>query len=414
MMDQEGEPRVRVEAKTPRQELQERREKSTMQRREDAVMATYKDQVRAWMDFSSERTGKVERNTRVALIEAPAAPGYDPDALPSEVRRCLGPAPTSGVHQRLGPKISPHDKFIVEGSASEDEPQRTSGDQEGGKQLDGKAPPRHGRVVRQQEREQKANLMRDGVAAATLERRNRRTLKRYFTAVTSERTALYPKTFMGPMICHHCGRKSHGTDICWVTLWKQGGALPRNKTMPCLYCKSRQHTVDACCYLHHRCSRGCLLGHVQAECGDRSPEIWKQMFLDCAEYGVLTGRNPYGPIRGQFGLGAEPRDPASEGLVFEVRNKIEQRAAAEGWPMEKDVGFSDAVEAKRREAAPFDLWWRGVVTKDDIDRMRERLQGGKTEVRAPSRRSGQEAPKARKRKVAGSRPGRGRAKSCRK
>ena len=70
--------------------------------------------------------------------------------------------------------------------------------------------------------------------------------------------------------------------------------------------------MDACSYLHHRCSGCGLLGHVKAECGDQSEAMWKRMFLECAEYGVLTGRNPFGPLRGRFGLGKAVEDLESK------------------------------------------------------------------------------------------------------
>ena len=216
-------------------------------------------------------------------------------------------------------------------------------------------------------------MPRDGVAVATLERRNRRTLKQFFSAITTGRTALHPHTFLGPMLCHQCGQKKHGSEPCLVTVWKQGGALPRNKTMPCLYCRSRQHAVEVCCYLHHRCSGCRLLGHVQVECQDRSPEVWKRMYLECTNYGVLTGRNPYGPVQGCFGLGREPRDLDALAMVDELQAKLARRAMEEGWLMSDHPSFAEAVQAKREENAPFDLWWQGIMEDEDVRAMKERL-----------------------------------------
>ena len=307
MLDMESEPNVKVEPRSPRQELTDRRKRSAEQRKDYAVMATYNDQLHQWQEFSAERRGRTGRKSRVALSEAPAALNYDPQSPPSNVgqlsiRQRLGPMPTfSGTTFEGGSFVDPADEEVEETLRDKDEP-------------DGKPPPRHGRVVRQQRRERSADAPKDGVVAAALERRNRRTLKRFFEAITTERTALHPHSFLGPMMCHQCGKKNHGDDICWVTMWKQGGAMPRNRTMPCLYCRSRQHVVDACCYLHNRCVRCGLLGHVRAECRDQAQEVWKQLFLECADFGVLTGRNPYGPIRGRFGLGREPRE--EEGRVL--------------------------------------------------------------------------------------------------
>ena len=373
MLGLEKEPKVQAEKNDPREELRDRKKRSSERRRDDAVMATHRDQVKAWLDFSRERRGKTGKTTRVALLEAPAAVGYDPDAPPLDIRQRLGPPPVKSPESR-SKILSTTDTFlIVEGSDTGSELERKDS------LPDGKAPPRHGKVVRQQLREQGRGDEKEGVAAETLRRRNRRTLKRFFTAITTDRTALYPRTFLGPMICHQCGKKTHGPEICWITLWKQGGALPRNRTMPCLYCKSRQHVVDACCYLHHRCAGCGLLGHVQAECRDRTSEVWKQLFLECAEYGVLTGRNPFGPIRGRFGLGRPPREPEGIELAESLRLKLEQRASGEKWLMDSAEGFKEAVEAKRRENDPFDLWWRGIMTDEDVQAMKARLdgQGGK-------------------------------------
>ena len=272
-----------MEPRSLEQELRERWKSSTLRPCDDALMATHHDQVREWWEFSGERRGEVVRPTRVALCEAPDALQYDPQTPPVDVR------------QRLGPPVSKT---------------RT-------------------RLLRSEPR--------DGVLTATLERRNRRTLKRYFTVITSERRALYPNTFLGPLLCHQCSRKIHGLETCWVTLWKQGGALPRNKTMPCMYCRSRKHSVDACCYLHYRCSRCGLLGHVGDECLDRAPEVWKQMFLEVAEFGVLTGRNPFGPIKGRFGLGQMPENPEALEMVDELRRKLEHRARVGLWPTIPDL-----------------------------------------------------------------------------
>ena len=356
MKEQEDEPKVKVEPLSPRQELRERRQRNAMQRRDDAAVASCREQSEEGRRSVSGRT------SRVALIEAPAALSYDPEA------------PPTNVHYRLGPEVQRHARterqiFVVGSDNKKDEGAGDAEDRDG----DGRPPPRHGRILRQLKREAEAGQLRDGVSEATLARRNRRTLKRYFTAITTERTAMYPQTFLGPMLCHQCGRKKHGLELCWVDVWKQGGALPRNKTMPCLYCKSRQHAVDACCYLHHRCADCGLMGHVKAECRDRAPETWKQMFLECADYGVLTGRNPFGPVYGRFGLGRDPRTSEVLAIVDEVRDKLSHRAKTEGWLMSDDEGFQDAVRAKRDEGAPFDLWWRGVMTSDDVRKMEERL-----------------------------------------
>ena len=140
-----------------------------------------------------------------------------------------------------------------------------------------------------------------------------------------------------------------------------------------MYCRSRQHAVDACSYLHHRCQDCGLLGHVKAECRDRSAASWKRMFLECAEYGVLTGRNPFGPLRGRFGLGATVDDPETRAVADEVRDRLQRRAMGEGWLMENHPSFQEAVEEKRLEDHPFDLWWRGVMVEADVEKMRARL-----------------------------------------
>ena len=389
MMELEAEPRIKVEPLSPTQEKAASRTLKRRQSREDAAAANSREEA------TEKRTEKRTRNSKVALVEAPSALGYDPEAPPKDIRARLGPLPVQTRFQvdsegRIRARLPPEAE-----SGQEEEQSTTTG-------REAPAPPRHLKEVRRQQRERQDEGPRDGVAEATLTRRNRRTLKRYFTAISSNQTALYPKTFLGPMLCHQCGQKVHRTELCWVTLWKEGAALPRNRTMPCMYCRSRQHAVDACSYLHHRCLDCGLLGHVRAECRDRSSSSWKRMFLECAEYGVLTGRNPFGPLRGRFGLGAPVDDPETRAIADEVRDRLQRRAIGEGWLMENHPSFQEAVEEKRKEDHPFDLWWRGVMEDDDVERMRARLgdchwKGARTK----------EAPAESERGRKSGRPGRG-------
>ena len=58
-MDNEREPKVKMEPKSPRQELGESLECSALQRGNDVVMAMYQDQVQEWKDFSLEGRGSI-------------------------------------------------------------------------------------------------------------------------------------------------------------------------------------------------------------------------------------------------------------------------------------------------------------------------------------------------------------------
>ena len=73
-------------------------------------------------------------------------------------------------------------------------------------------------------------------------------------------------------------------------------------------------------------------------------------------------------------MGRDPRETEVLALADEVRLKIGRRAKAEGWLMSDSQGFGEAVQAKREEGDHFDLWWRGVVTNDDINELEARLR----------------------------------------
>ena len=382
MREREREPRGRVTPRTRNQEVEGERAFRRWQREDDALIANWVQREKVSV---IEHEGR--RRLRVALNEAPSAIGYDPDAPPLDVcgRPCID------VRDRLGPPVEAEPRVTKDlvPEASEVSSEMTV-----------QPPPRHGQLIRSLQKGKAQGQMADSVAAQTLARRTRRTLKRYFTAITTALTAKYPTTFLGPMLCHQCGGKTHGDDVCWVTVWREGGALPRHRTMPCRYCRSRRHAVDACSYLHHRCSQCGLLGHVRAECQDYGRETWKKQFLESAQFGVLTGRNPYGPVRGRFGLGEECETTEGKRLTQSVRQQIEATAEREGWLMDGSQGFKDAVVAKRKEDYPFDLWWRGVLEEEDINKMKQRIgqrppsaEGGK---RASSTGSSSEAKRGRK------------------
>ena len=358
MKEREQEPRGRVQTRTSRQDYEEERAFRKWQREDDAIVAN-------WVRRGGASILGIEgRHTRVALNEAPSAINYDPDAPPRNVRDRLGPP--------VRPEVRPRRDSAVDKS-------------EASREMTVQPPPRHGQLIRAQKQEKAKEDLNDPVAAQTLARRTRRTLKRYFTAITTSLTAKYPTTFLGPMICHQCGSKTHGDDLCWVSLWREGGALPRHRTMPCRYCRSRRHAVDACSYLHHRCGQCGLLGHVKAECRDYEREVWKKLFLESAQFGVLTGRNPSGPIRGRFGLGEECESSEGKVLTASVHQQIKKTAEREGWLMDSDAGFKEAVASKRKEDYPFDLWWRGVMEEQDVEKMKARL-GQRLPARVPKKR----------------------------
>ena len=185
MLIKESEPRIKVEPVSPREELRERRERNASQRRDDAAMASYQEKRQESRNSTAERRGLPGRNSRVALSEAPAALAYDPSAPPSNIRSRLGPRIPSGGSEARKERMPETVTDMV---------RRMEGEGRSGNDNDGKPPPRHGRVIRQQRKEESMAGPRDGVAEATLQRRNRRTLKRFFSAITSERTAVHPQT----------------------------------------------------------------------------------------------------------------------------------------------------------------------------------------------------------------------------
>ena len=101
--------------------------------------------------------------------------------------------------------------------------------------------------------------------------------------------------------------------------------------------------------------------------------MWKRLFLEFAGYGVLTSRNPYGPIQGRFGLGEAPESTNSQLLVQRVRSELVARSEAEGWPLDDAPGFKVAILAKRETGDHFDLWWRGAMQEQDVEAMRQRI-----------------------------------------
>ena len=64
-------------------------------------MATYRDQLQDWREFSSERRGHMDQFVQVALIEAPAALQYDPEDPPSGVMSRLGPPVLTEARREL-------------------------------------------------------------------------------------------------------------------------------------------------------------------------------------------------------------------------------------------------------------------------------------------------------------------------
>ena len=61
--------------------------------------------------------------------------------------------------------------------------------------------------------------------------------------------------------------------------------------------------------------------------------------------------------------------------------------------MSDHPSFMEAIQAKREEGAPFDLWWRGVMATEDVKEMRRRVSGRKADE---SKKAGGASKVARK------------------
>ena len=111
--------------------------------------------------------------------------------------------------------------------------------------------------------------------------------------------------FLGKNCCHRCGSdKKHDDPMeCVVEYYLKYKKLPRQCTVPCIYCSSPRHATDACVFIHIRCKKCRRRGHMQHECHLRTPLEWLLVYLDCCHLGKLTRENLDGPLGGRFGFG---------------------------------------------------------------------------------------------------------------
>ena len=115
----------------------------------------------------------------------------------------------------------------------------------------------------------------------------------------------FSSKFLGTNVCKDCGEEPghDDPDECPVQFYKKFGRMPRQCSLPCMYCDDQWHTVDACEYLHMRCALCGFRGHMAYECKERSTEEWLIAYLECCHLGKLTRINDDGPIRGRYGFG---------------------------------------------------------------------------------------------------------------
>ena len=111
--------------------------------------------------------------------------------------------------------------------------------------------------------------------------------------------------FLGKNCCSRCGdEKPHKDPMeCVVAYYQKYKRLPRQCTLPCIYCSDSTHTTDACVFIHIKCKKCRRRGHMQQECHLRTPLEWMLVYLDCCHLGKLTRENVEGPLNGRFGFG---------------------------------------------------------------------------------------------------------------
>ena len=115
----------------------------------------------------------------------------------------------------------------------------------------------------------------------------------------------FEEKFLGGGCCDDCGDEPDHSDPaeCAVHYYRKHGRLPKQYTLPCLYCDSPSHTTDACPFLHGKCKKCRHRGHAAFECHRRTTLEWLIAFLDCVHLGKLTRENVSGPIDGRYGFG---------------------------------------------------------------------------------------------------------------
>ena len=115
----------------------------------------------------------------------------------------------------------------------------------------------------------------------------------------------FKEDFLGKGCCPRCGDdKPHDDPMeCVVNYYLRYKRLPRQCTVPCIYCSDTFHATDACVFIHVKCKKCRRRGHMQHECHLRTPLEWMLVYLDCCHLGKLTRENVDGPLGGRFGFG---------------------------------------------------------------------------------------------------------------
>ena len=150
-------------------------------------------------------------------------------------------------------------------------------------------------------------------------KRKRQSINRGRADYWSKNADEFEEKFMGESCCEDCGDepKHSNPAACAVHYYRTHGRLPKQYTLPCLYCDSPAHTTDACPFLHEICKKCNHRGHAAFECHRRTTLEWLIAFLDCVHLGKLTRENVSGPIEGRYGFGDVSRIQVP-GYVWEM------------------------------------------------------------------------------------------------
>ena len=90
---------------------------------------------------------------------------------------------------------------------------------------------------------------------------------------------------------------------CPVLKWQKDKRKIPGLTLPCLNCRSPEHSADACWQLHAKCEKCGHRGHMGIRCEDRTLKDWLNHFLSHFHLGVFTRDPEGGVINGNMGFG---------------------------------------------------------------------------------------------------------------
>jgi hypothetical protein len=65
---------------------------------------------------------------------------------------------------------------------------------------------------------------------------------------------------------------------------------------------NKAHRIDACTFLHARCSQCQLRGHHSTQCATATPEFWRARFEQFASKGKFTAQRGWSPNWGFYNL----------------------------------------------------------------------------------------------------------------